>query len=310
MAETVRPGHLFYLFKSKYQHGLLTAYYRDMVRQRILDTPAFAAPPAGSCEIHVLTSAEDWLNLIWALKSFYLMSRRAFPLCVHDDGTLPSEGRTALQRHFPHARIISRQKADDSAPNLLAGHPRCLDFRNSNNLALKIFNAIAFGRQERFLLLDSDILFFRSPTVLLNRIERECYLRNTVNPDVASAYTITPQAAHKRFGINLIDRFNSGLGLIHRASLRLDWLEEFLSAPEIHGHPWRIEQTLFALCSSRFGAELLPPEYAVRLDGPIGNVPCRHYVGRIRHRMYSEGIRHLESQSFLQSLETFRLQAA
>jgi hypothetical protein len=50
---------------------------------------------------------------------------------------------------------------------------------------------------------------------------------------------------------------NSGLGLTHRDSIR--WDEEFLALPDIlNGHFWRIEQTPFALCSSRHGVELLP----------------------------------------------------
>ena len=60
---------------------------------------------------------------------------------------------------------------------------------------------------------------------------------------------------------------NSGLGLVHRNSIRWDWTEEFLALPGIlAGHFWRIEQTLFALCSSRYGVELLPDEYTLNLE--------------------------------------------
>ena len=69
-----------------------------------------------------------------------------------------------------------------------------------------------------------------------------------------------------------------------------------------HRNFWRIEQTLDALCSSRFGVELLPPEYDVFLDGALGDRPCRHYVGSMRHRMGSEGMRKLVKENFLQDL--------
>ena len=58
----------------------------------------------------------------------------------------------------------------------------------------------------------------------------------------------------------------------------------------LDGHFWRIEQTLFALCSSRFGVELLPDEYAVSLKPGLGTRCFRHYIGTIRHLMYGEGI--------------------
>jgi hypothetical protein len=103
-------------------------------------------------------------------------------------------------------------------------------------------------------------------------------------------------------GVELGDRINSGLALVHRESMRLDWIEEFLSIPGIVGHFWRIEQTLYALCASKYGVELLPAEYDVRLAEGIGSRPSRHYVGAIRHLMYSEGMRHLVRRGFLQEV--------
>ena len=152
------------------------------------------------------------------------------------------------------------------------------------------------------LLLDSDVLFFAEPKALLQRIEDPSYCLNTVNGDVSSSYTVDPAIVQEKFGFAVIDRFNSGLGLIHKDSLNLDWIEEFLILPDIEGHFWRIEQTLYALCSCRFGAELLPPEYDVHLKGNIEDAPSRHYVGKIRHLMYGEGIRNLVQNGFLKQL--------
>jgi hypothetical protein len=53
------------------------------------------------------------------------------------------------------------------------------------------------------------------------------------------------------------------------------------------GHFWRIEQTIYALCSSQHGVELLPHEYTLRLESGIGTPCFRHYVGAIRYLMYS-----------------------
>ena len=151
------------------------------------------------------------------------------------------------------------------------------------------------------LLLDSDILFFREPVELLRRIEDPAYQLNSVNADVASAYTVDPADVRNRFGFELGPCFNSGLGLIHRESVQPRWIEDFLSLPGVLGHFWRIEQTLFALCSFRRGAELLPDEYRVCIDANLA-VSCKHYVGAIRHHMYGSGIRHLVRSGFLKSI--------
>ncbi|MTJ11413.1 hypothetical protein FJR11_02125 [Anabaena sp. UHCC 0187] len=296
-------GSIVYHLRKQYQYGFHTVYYRDIVRNKILSSLPIKGTTSKNCEIHVLTSANDWLNLTWTLKSFYHFSQRQYALCIHDDGTLTQENITTLQYHFPDARIIDRKKADEKVLPLLSSYPRCLEFRKTNHLSPKVFDFAAYLQSDRLLLLDSDILFFKEPTELINRIENLEYQINTLNGDVESAYTVEPDVVKNHLGFDLAARINSGLGLIHKNSLNFDWIEEFLTLPDIIGHFWRIEQTLYALCSSRFGVELLPPTYDVHLEGNINGSPSRHYVGKIRHLMYSEGIRHLVQNRLLKELQ-------
>lgn len=289
--------------RQKYKHGVKVAYYRDVVRPRILETRPITNTTSSACEVHVFTSSKDWMNLIWALKSFYWASKRDYALCIHDDGTLAAEHKEALQQHFPQARLIERQAADERVLSELKNYPKCFEFRKTNQLSPKVFDFAIYLESDRLLLIDSDVLFFSKPEALLERIESPSYYFNTVNADIASAYTVNPTVVKEQCGFNMVERFNSGLGLIHRDSMNLDWFEEFLGLPDIIGHFWRIEQTLYALCSSRFGAELLPPAYDVHLEGDINGAPSRHYIGAIRHLMYGEGINHLVKQGFLEDLK-------
>lgn len=286
-------GRLLLKFRLKFQHGPRVAWYRDVVRPRILNTAPIVADDDSVAEIHVLTSETDWLNLMWALKSFYTASARKYRLCVHDDGTLTAETRDVLQQHFPSARVLDRKSCETEVLESLSGYPRCHEFRRTNHLSPKVFDFRHYLAADRMLLLDSDVLFFHEPTELLRRIEDAEYKRNSVNGDVASAYTVDPDIVRKQCNVDLIQRFNSGLGVIHKDSLNLDWIEEFLALPDIIGNFWRIEQTLYALCSSRFGTELLPSEYDVFLEGELDHRQSRHYVGAVRHLMYEEGIKKL-----------------
>lgn len=295
-------GALYLKLRQNYKHGLGVAYYRDYVRPRILQTPPVTNTTDKTCEIHVLTCANDWLNLIWGLKSFYYYSGKQYALCIHTDTSLTPQQQEILQNHFPCARIITRQSADSEVLDWLTPYPRCKEFRTHNHLAPKVFDFLYYLESDRMFLFDSDILFFTSPEELIHRLENPNYQLNSVNGDVSSAYTVDPAIVKEQLNFQLIERFNSGLGVIHKASLNLQWLEEFLALPDIIGHFWRIEQTLYALCSSRFGVELLPSEYDVRLDKGINSCPSRHYVGRIRHLMYGEGIRHLLKQGFLKRI--------
>lgn len=294
------PGALLLKARQKFGHGPRAAWYRDVVRPRILQTPPIEGTSDKRCEIHVLTSAGDWLNLLWTLKSFYAVSGRRYALCIHEDGSLDAVALGHLACHFPDSRIVRRTDADALAEQTLRDLPRSLAFRRTNLLAPKVFDFLAYLESDRMAVFDSDLLFFDEPSAYLMRIEDPTYLLNTFNADTKDAYTVDRDAVRPLIGHEVIACFNSGLGLAHRHSLRLEWIEEFLSLPGIlDGHFWRIEQTLYALCSSRFGIELLPPEYALSFQPGINGRPFRHYVGGIRHLMYSEGMAHLSRRGLL-----------
>jgi hypothetical protein len=298
----VTPGAIWLRLKQKFGHGLRVAWYRDVVRPRILSTPPVANTTDQRCEIHVLTSNQDWLNLLWTLKSFYVASNRRFSLCIHEDGSLEDIALAVLRHHFPSARIIRRAEADARLGKILCEYPRSLAFRNTNMLAPKVFDFIAFLESDRMALFDSDLLFFAEPKAYLQKIENLAYRRNTFNADCNDTYTVESKAVRPLIGCDLQWRVNTGLGLVHRDSIRWDWTEEFLGLPGIlTGHFWRIEQTLFALCSSRYGVELLPDEYTLSLKPGIGGRPFRHYVGHIRHLMYGEGIAQLAKDGLLRA---------
>jgi hypothetical protein len=294
------PGSLWLRLRQKFGHGVRVAWYRDVVRPRILNTLPIRGTTDRRCEIHVLTSKNDWLNLIWTLKSFYVASGRRYALCIHEDGSLSERELELLSAHFPSARLIRRSDADARLESVLRDFPRSLAFRKSNVLALKVFDFIEFLQAERMALFDSDLLFFTEPVEYLERIEDAEYSLNTFNSDVAEAYTVEREAVEERFGHELACRVNTGLGLVQAGSIRWEWIEQYLALPGIlDGHFWRIEQTLIALCSSRHGVELLPAEYRVSL-APGQRTGCfRHYVGAIRHLMYGEGIRRLATEGFL-----------
>ena len=291
------PGALILRFRQRFGHGLRVAWWRDVVRPKILR----AAPVPGTvdpfAEMHVLTSESDWLNLVWTLKSFYRVAPRRYRLVIHEDGSLGEEARGHLERMFPDARMIRREAADAEVLGALADNPRCRALRETNALSLKVFDFSHYLESDRMILMDSDILFYAKPEVLIARIEDPSYRLNSVNGDVSSAYTVDPAVVRDRMGFDMVEGYNSGLGLIHRDSMRLDWIEEFLGLPGIIGHFWRIEQTLYALFSSRFGCELLPSAYDVYLTPGIGDRPSRHYVGAIRHLMYGEGMRRLARET-------------
>lgn len=273
----------------------VAAYHRDIVRPKILKQTPVTKTEDSSAEIHVLTSEKDWINTVWALRSFYAQVPTRYSLTIHGDPELPSNVAEALYTQFPDARIIEHKDIREEMLDTLSEYPLCQHFRSTNILSIKCFDFAHTLRSDRMILFDSDLLFFAPPTTFLNYLQPEAK-KNCFNRDVSTAYAVDLDTI-RTAGIEVVEEINSGFGVVHKGSIRYDWMEEFLSIPSIaDGHFWRIEQTLFALCSTRFGVELLPDDYRVFLQGEVRNKPYRHYVGAVRDRMYSEGMRKLKSR--------------
>ena len=283
-------GKLLYHYRTRFGHGFRTAWQRDVVRWRVLETAPVKGLTDNWCEIHALTCERDWVDLIWSLKSLFSVSDVRFRLCIHDDGSLQPAGLEALRGHFPDARVIFRRDADERVGHILRNHRRCRELRESNILSLKVFDFLSYLESDRLFLLDSDILFFRRPDVLLERIKDREYKRNTLNRDWGMGYNLQPNAVQSILDFPFQSHVNSGLGLIHRESYDLDDFEQWLAIPGILSHPHRIEQTLVGLASSKFGHEFLPQEYDVLAQPTRADDILKHYTGPIRYLMYLEGI--------------------
>ncbi|OKH11499.1 hypothetical protein [[Limnothrix rosea] IAM M-220] len=296
-------GSLYLKLQQKFGHGLDTAYYRDYVRPKILETRPIAETGDYSCEIHVFTSARDFINLMWGLKSFYHYSKKNYALCIHCDQSIGDEELSILKTHFPQGNVVPWSEAMPKVMEWLKAYPLCTAVRKERVISVKEFDFLYYLNSDRMLLFDSDLLFFAKPDHLINIIDDQTYNLNSVNGDIETCYSLDTETLRSLVDFEVIERFNSGLGLVHKAALSLDLFESFLALPGILNHKWRFEQTLMALASCRYGAELLPVEYDVYLGKDLNKLmPMRHYVGEIRHLMYSEGMRQLTKQGFLREL--------
>ncbi len=282
--------------------GLIGAWHYFVVMPRILKTQPVTGLTDARCEVHAMTSRKHWLYLMWALKSFYAASGRRYMLCIHDDGTLPPRVFEVFRAHFPDARIVSRKDADAHMGKVLTPFPLVQKFRQGTYFAQKITDPVAYLQAPRMLVMDSDILWFREPVELLRRIEDPTYLKNAFNGDSWSTLIVSPDAVKAVYGVDLTAKLNAGLGLVHADSQAFGRMEQCIQLPTMPplGH-YFLEQNLQTVLSSIHGVELLPDEYTVDPSGrPTGNRPLRHYTSPIRHRMFSEGMRRLVAEGFLE----------
>jgi len=293
------PGRLWYLIQRDCQRGIAATWHDRVVSRRILDWKnPFAAQPPGEIPVHVLSGKDDWLLACWMLASWFHTTERNWTVIIHDDGHIPPEAAAAFERIAPGSRRISADTADRAVLETLAAHPACSDYRKAHPLARKIFDVPALTPGERFIILDSDVLFFRKPDFILRWCADggdECWF----NEDVKEAFPIPLGEIREILGIDVWPRVNSGLCLLNRSAIDLDLCERALRESSLlKGHIWLVEQSLFAICASaRNRGGLLPPDYEVSLEKKARpDAVARHYVGAVRQLFYGDGIARVKRQ--------------
>lgn len=245
--------------------------------------------------VHVLTGANDWQHCAWMLASFFHFTENTWRIFIHDDGTLPEEARVSLKKLLPRARIIVRDEADTEMDKALAPHPFCHDYRNKSPLALKIFDMAHFNDSERFLVVDSSLLFFTHPREIVDWAitnDDSCWFIE----DVAENGLLSAEHAWDDLGIKLWARVSTGLGLVAKKAIDFEFCERALGETSIlKGDISRVEKTLFALCASRHGkGGLLPKSYEVTLaKNASSDCVARHYIDVVRDQFFGEGLRNL-----------------
>ena len=273
-----------------FREGLTNAFYRHRVQRKILRTIPIRTNTEGPVEVRVLTWRRDWINCLWALKSFYSLSRCDFPLYIHDGGLIGDQHRR-IKQHFPDAVFVSGSDAESQTTSTLLrlGLKRSVEYRKKNISTRKLFDFYVMSKAERVITIDSDIVFFRDPAELVTSLNGRRV--NLYNRDCFDAYSIEPSEIKARFGLSVPPRVNSGLASVWRDSISFPSIDQWLVYQPLFDNSWVTEQTLHAMCSAVFGMEFLPPSYVVSVtQGLTEGVVCKHYPTDPRIWLYREGM--------------------
>jgi hypothetical protein len=291
-------------FQELRREGFVAAWRRHKLQVPILQTLPIRTAPRGPVEVRVLTWRRDWINLIWAVKTYYHFAGVDYPLVIHDGGLLAWQVE-ALRGHFPDARFIPAAEADDrfTAELRRRGLPRSAELRAKNVMSHKLFDFFLDSAADHVISIDSDIVFFRRPDLLI--VPPGGLGVNRYNENSGCWYSMSVEELKAAFGIAPPPGVNAGLSVVRRESIDFPTIERFLENPVLFAGDWLTEQTLHALLSVKYGLELLPPTY--RVGGPPGLPPdivCKHYPSEPRPLLYTEGMRQLLDSGLINLLKT------
>jgi hypothetical protein len=171
-------------------------------------------------ELHLLTGRRFWYQTAFCLWTFGQQSKRPLAPVIYDDGTLKDNRRALLARVVPAARFVAMKETVARLDTYLptARFP-ALRERWLHYPLLRKLTDVHVGQAGWRLFVDSDLLFFRYPQLLVD------WLVHPTRPlhatDVLNAYGYPLEMLAEVAGGPVPERVNTGLcGL---RSDEIDW---------------------------------------------------------------------------------------
>ena len=300
------PGRLLYHFwhrptgalRESLRHGGPLAQWRTERGRREMQAAASHLPvlpalaPAAGRQIHFLTGARFWWQTAFCLYSLARTSAVALETHLYDDGTLAAEHRENLLRlglplvFHDHAALrekLERLLPQDRYPTL---RERWINYPHIRKLI-----DVHLGGAGWKLVLDSDLLFFRRPDLLLQWLAAPDRPLHAV--DCIESYGYSRPLLERLAGRPLATRLNVGLCGLNSSEIDWDQLE-FWSATLIREERtnYYLEQALVALLCAGRPCAVTPEKDYVTLPTPSEiinpSAVMHHYVdtakgGYFRH---------------------------
>ena len=232
--------------------------------------------------VHLLTGKRFWYQTAFCLWTFAHNTGRHLAPVIYDDGTLTNEHRQALGALFPSARFVAQA---DTLARLETHLPvtkfPCLRERWLHYPNLRKLTDPHLGSVGWKLVLDSDLLFFRPPSLLTNWLDAPTAPLHAI--DVQRSYGYSNKLLASLARAPLADKLN--VGLCGLRSEELDWeqiehLCRTLIATERTNY--YLEQALIALLLAGRACTIAPASDYVTMPLPPEAQACRavmhHYV--------------------------------
>lgn len=288
------PGKFLSFFRSGEPRGLEASRPVRAILRRIQEWSwPFKDEAPKSVPVHVLAGKHSWRPAAWMLASWFEFSEHSWPIVIHDDGSLPDEGRELFKKLFLHARIVSRSDADAALEKALRAYPFCQGFRRNHSSALRLFDTSHYTDGNHYLQFDPTLLFFNHPREVLQWVDEapgECWFHK----DFRERSLLTAADARDELDIKIWGRVNSRMGVIYKPAIDLDLCDRALAQTSLlRGDAVLVEQTLTMLCAARHDkGGLLPERYGVSETKIVSeDAVSRYYLGSGRERCYAEGLK-------------------
>jgi len=275
----------------------INGFLEPMVLRKLqkVSRPARAITTAS---VHMQLSKSTLSMGLLSLRSLEAATERSWPIFIHDDGSMGEEEIKTLKGYFPDIRVLLRKDVDEDSIARIGPYEHVARMRRKFVYGVKFTDPHYYAPTPNFILLDSDVVFYKRPDVLMDWAENQrdaCHF----NQDPGECYCVDTEDIQPLYSFPIWRNVNAGLLLLRREALDLEVAEKFLANLAKTISPKRyfvMEQTMQAVMMSAYGkGGPLDWEYRVLWDcyAPKG-VVSGHYVGEGKwRRIFFDAIRKL-----------------
>lgn len=265
-----------------------------------LPRPTDVTGPA--VELHLLSGARFWYQTVFCLWTFSRQAGRPVAPVVYDDGTLSLECREPIQRLFPRTQFVTTAETlarlDEYLPTTRFPvlRERWAAYPN-----LRKLTDVHAGQRGPRLVLDSDLLFFRRPTFMLDWLDDPQRPLHAV--DCETSYGYSRNLMSRLAGHSIAERVNVGLTGLSGETIdweKLEWWCRRLIDEEQHSY--FLEQAIVAMLVAGRKCAVAPANEYITLPTPPEALECRavmhHYVSYSKRWYFQHNWRRVLEAAF------------
>jgi len=222
--------------------------------------PPLPPPPADAPEVCFLTGRRFWYQTAFCFWSLCRQAGQPLRAAFFDDGTFDESLRTECLRLFPSSRIEAVQAIERRLHERLPAERfpilrrRRLEYPN-----LRKLTDVHCGKSGWQLVLDSDMLFFRRPDLLLEWLCGPDWPLHMT--DVQDAYGYSDDLMESLAGRPIPSCLNVGLCGLRSEEIDWDRLESWCRRlQEAEGTSYYQEQALVAMMLAGYACQVAPAQ--------------------------------------------------
>lgn len=248
-------------------------------------------------EIHTICSKKDLLMLVWMLRSFLVLSELKPTIVIHDDGSLDDEAIKLINKKFSNnIKVLRRDETKRRVLDILDLPDIIKEARRNGHFFLdRLIDIFVLSRAKKLLVLDTDILFYKWPTEVIDFVNGksglDALIQRQVNDKIIFDLAMDDYFNEKYKTLEKkVALMNGGFLLFDGEKLNLNQLVEYLTHTKRPFNDYFIEMAGWACVLAQLNFDFLSPEtYAIK--GFLNDkMVIKHYTSPRRYELFAYGI--------------------